>query len=220
MAKKSKSARRAPAKPTPSRTKPVAKSKSKSKSKPAAKAKPKAPARKSGGAGEPMVPARLLAQRALALFDFATGVTAKYASPFTQANATAQPTPTSNHALWNLGHLAISNLWMASLIDGKPTGISDDQERLFGMQSAPTPDASAYPPFEDVKALYIRSGERMRAALRALGPADLLASCEGEPQTFCTDKLDAVFKAAWHEAWHLGQIAELRKALGLVPPKA
>jgi hypothetical protein len=215
MAKKSKSARRAPAKPTSSRTKPAAKAKPKSR--PAAKAK--ATARKRSG-GEPMVPARLLADRALALFDFAAGATAKYASPFTQANATAQPTPTSNHALWNLGHLAISNLWMASLIDGKPTGISDDQERLFGMQSTPSPDASAYPPFEDVKALYTRSGERLRAALRALTPAELLASCEGDPQTFCTDKLDAVLKAAWHEAWHLGQIAELRKALGLVPPKA
>lgn len=218
MARKSKSARRAPAKPTPSRTKPAAKPRPKSK--PVAKAGPKARAPKSSGAGEPMVPARLLADRALALFDFASGVTAKYAAPFTQANATAQPTPTSNHALWNLGHLAISNMWMASLIDGKPTGISDDQERLFGMQSVPTPDASAYPPFEDVKALYTRSGERLRAALRALKPADVFASCEGEPQTFCTDKLDAVFKAAWHEAWHLGQIAELRKALGLVPQKA
>ncbi|MDX2132841.1 MAG: DinB family protein [Planctomycetota bacterium] len=164
--------------------------------------------------------ASVLVDRAAGFFDFAVGVTTKYAEPFNQSNATAQPMPTSNHALWNLGHLAISNLWFASLIDGRPVGTTDAHEQMFGSKSKPVNDPNAYPPYAEVKGLYDQAARRLREAVRAESPAGLLAPCETDSHGFCTDKLDAVLKAAWHEGWHLGQIAELRKALGLVPAKA
>ncbi len=32
---------------------------------------------------------------------------------------------------------------------------------------------------------------------------------------FTSDPVDALYKLAWHEGWHMGQVATLRRALGL-----
>jgi len=202
-------------------SKKVKKKAAKSAARPAAR-KPAKKAAKPGG----KKPARATAKastamrdRAAAMFGWAHGITAKYAEPFNADNATRQPLPTSNHALWSLGHLAISNEWFASLIDGKPAGVTDAQDKLFGMGSSPNPSADAYPSFVEIKSMFDASATRMQAAVKGLSDEDLLAPCASDTGGFCTDKLDALLKAAWHEGWHLGQIAELRKAFGLIPAK-
>ncbi|CAG0964940.1 hypothetical protein PHYC_00930 [Phycisphaerales bacterium] len=160
-------------------------------------------------------PSNAQRERAVALFKFAHQTAAKFGSGFADNQVTAQPTPTSNHLLWSFGHLAVSNAWFASLIDGAPIGVSDDWDKMFGMKSKPTSDPAAYPPFAEVQAAYAKSAERIEDAARSRTDADMVKPCASDSGGFCADKLDAIAKAAWHEGWHLGQIAELRKALGL-----
>lgn len=194
------------------------KSKQKASKKPAKKAAARAPKsakRPAAKAPTPPPPSNAQRERAVALFKFAHQTTTKFASGFADSQVTAQPSPTSNHLLWSLGHLAISNAWFASLIDGAPVGVSDEWDKLFGMKSKPVTDAAAYPPFAEVLSAYHKSAERIEDAARSRTDADMLKPCATDSGGFCSDKLDSVAKAAWHEGWHLGQIAELRKALGL-----
>jgi hypothetical protein len=161
------------------------------------------------------LPTNLQRDRAIALFKFAHSTTTKWATGFSDQQMVAQATPTSNHVLWCLGHLAISNAWFASMIDGAPIGFSDEWDKVFGMNSKPVSDASAYPPISEVWAAYHKSAERLEDAARARTDADLLKPPAGDSGGFLNDRLDAIYKAAWHEGWHLGQIAEARKAAGL-----
>jgi hypothetical protein len=196
------------------KSRPASKS-SKKPAKPAKKAaKPVAkPAAKSAAAPRPA--GNPLRDRALAIFKFAHKTTDKFASGFSDAQMTAMPCPTSNHVLWNLGHLAVSNAWFASMIDGAPVGVEESWDKMFGMNSKPVADASAYPSIADVRAMYQKTAERLEDAARARTDADLAQPPTGDSGGFLADRLDAVLKAAWHEGWHLGQIAECRKALGL-----
>lgn len=161
------------------------------------------------------LPTTLQRDRAIALFKFAHGTTTKWATGFSDEQMVAQPTPTSNHVLWCLGHLAISNAWFASMVDGAPIGFSDEWDKKFGMNSKPVSDAGAYPPVSEVWAAYHKSAERIEDAARARTDADLAKPPAGDSGGFLSDRLDSIYKAAWHEGWHLGQIAEVRKALGL-----
>jgi len=122
-----------------------------------------------------------------------------------------------NHKLWTYGHLAVSNAWFASMIDGKPLGVPDSYNQLFGMTSKPTSDPSIYPPLMDVRQVYLDTFNRLAAAFNTLTDDQLTAPPAGDGAGFVNDKLDAAIKAAWHEGWHLGQISLLRKALGGSP---
>lgn len=215
MSKKpARKAARKPARPS----KPARKAPKKVAKRPATKAgrsAAKSAGRKSGASKA--APTRAAGQRAAQLFSFAQSTTMKYASGFSDDQLTHQPVPTSNHLLWNIGHLAISNQWFASMVDGQPHGVSDAWDALFGMKSRPVPDAGAYPSYAEVRAAYEVAGQRMKAAAAALTDAELAMPPAGETGGFLNDKLDAVMKAAWHEGWHLGQICEVRKALSLGP---
>lgn len=204
MAKK-KAAKKAPAKKSaPKKSKPVVK-----KSKPARKAAaPKA-------AAAPAKPSTAARDRALGQFKFAHGVTVKFASNFPDDLVTAQPPSCPNHLLWTLGHLASTASWMAGLVDGQPHTVPETYEKMFGMGSTPVNDPAAYPPFAEVRAAFDATYERLLTAAERMNDEQLAAPPAADGGGFVNDKLDALFKAAWHESWHLGQLANLRRALNL-----
>ena len=55
-----------------------------------------------------------------------------------------QPAPKTNHAAWVIGHLAQSCDFLGQLLAVKPLAPAD-WDGLFGMSSAPKPDAKLYP---------------------------------------------------------------------------
>lgn len=130
---------------------------------------------------------------------------------------TFQTGPQDNHALWVLGHLAGGDCWLGSLV-GAP-GMPDipDGQALFGMGSKPVPDASKYPPLEIVRKAYDQARDALIRWLETASPEALAADLKEKTGGFATDPLDGAMKMAWHEGWHLGQVATLRKALGLKP---
>ncbi len=146
--------------------------------------------------------------------DFAHGMIDK-ASVWPADKMTAQAPGQPNHCLWTLGHLASTYDWGAGVIDGKPSGLPENYNTLFGMGSVPSPDAKAYPSVDEVRAEYKRAFARLRAAAAGLTPAQCAESVSAATGEFASTKLDLVHKLAWHDGWHLGQLATLRKFLGL-----
>lgn len=146
---------------------------------------------------------------------FAHEVLVKAISDFPPDKVTFQTSPTDNHLLWHLGHLAMDYHWFASALDGKPSGVTEDVKKLFGMGSKPLPDAKVYPPLAELRKRFDEAWKRMAAAAESLRDEDAAKPPLVESGGFLKDRLDTVDKTAWHDGWHAGQLSGLRKALGL-----
>ncbi len=153
--------------------------------------------------------------RSLESARFAHGSVAKMFEGFPEDKATFQTSPTDNHLIWHIGHLAETYAWFASALDGKPVGSNEASNALFGMGSKPLPDPKAYPSIAALRARFDANWNRLMAAAEALDDADAAKAPLAESGGFLRDRLDVVEKAAWHDGWHAGQISGLRKALGL-----
>lgn len=153
--------------------------------------------------------------RALALLGFARAQAEKFVNSLQGEHSCAQPFAGANHALWSLGHLTCTHDWLAGLLDGKPSQLPADYNALFNMGSQPQNDASKYPSWESVQRAYQAAFARLYAAVGAMNDAQLDQPCSGETYGFATDKLDALHKGAWHMGWHSGQVADVRRAMGM-----
>lgn len=183
---------------------------SKSASKPKAKAAGKAtPASKQ--TAKPTTHATALA---VSVLKFARETINKFFAGL-EAKPTAQVANVPNHALWTYGHLANTADWIRGTIDGKPASIKPEWDKLFGMGSKPVDDPRAYPSLAEVKKEYERTFKELVALTESHNDEQLSAPCAKDTGGFASSKLDAVIKSAWHEGWHLGQLTDLRRGLGL-----
>lgn len=123
--------------------------------------------------------------------------------------------PTDNPVIWSVGHLATVNDWFASLIDGKPAEFPQEWQSSCGYKSVPSGDLRAYPEFAKLVAVMERAQARLVGAVKAQSAEDLAKPTQAESHGIAPTRADAAARAAWHEGWHGGQIAGVRKALGL-----
>jgi len=205
-------------------------------------AKPKAarraakPARKAGGARKAArravaKPARRIARRgsgprpaakgpdtkrAVKLLRFSREWLTKVLNDIPADKLTAQPSPTDNHALWTMGHLAYSYQWFLSAL-GESYELPESFKNAFGTGSKPMANAWAYPPVEEVRHHYDRSFEQFAAAAERLSGAAATAAPAVETGGFANDKLELIERCSWHDAWHAGQVSSLRRAFGMAP---
>jgi hypothetical protein len=155
------------------------------------------------------------AKRSFQMAKYAHEILVRAISDFPADKVAFQTSPTDNHLLWHLGHLAMDYNWFASAIDGKPAGTTDAEKKLFGMGSKPLPDAKAYPPIAELRQRFEAGWLRVAAAAESLRDEDAANPPLIESGGFLKDCLDTVDKTGWHDGWHAGQICGLRKALGL-----
>lgn len=209
----------------------VAKKAVKKAAKPAAKAKPAKPAKavaksaKSVKEVKAVKPAKSVAKaavastvmrdRAIKHAQFTYGLIQKFAAGFADDQIVSQPAGCPNHLLWTFGHLASTASWMNGLMTGQAPIVPESYNGLFGMGSKPTSDAAAYPSFADVKKAYEDSFNAVIAAASKSSDAQLLLPPEQDGGGFVSDKLDVLTKMAFHDGWHIGQLADLRRGLGL-----
>jgi len=153
--------------------------------------------------------------RAVDLLKWVHQMSGSLMAGFADDQLTAQPFRTDNHLLWQMGHMAMTYAWFASMLDGKPVGMDERYSKLFGTGSRPTADASAYPSFEELRHAYADQFDRFTRAASRMSDADGLGAPMAESGGFVKNKLDAVYKCIWHEGWHQGQISGLRRAFGL-----
>ena len=220
--KKSSKARPAKAgagKSARSAAKPASKGKLASKGRPAGKGRAatssKAKRASRAGTSRAATSSSPMRDRALAHAQFAHGMINKFAEGFGPEQVVAQAGACPNHLLWTLGHLASSASWTHGMITGGTPIVPEGYSTLFGMGSKPIGDPALYPSFNEVREAYESSFRRLVNAVEQLDDRALLQAPEQDSGGFISDKLDALNKLAWHEGWHVGQLSDLRRGLGL-----
>ena len=119
-----------------------------------------------------------------------------------------------NHALWTLGHLATTYDWATTVLSSSKASLPPEWNTLFAYGTTPTADAKAYPAFAEVRDMYERMGERLMAIARSTPEVEYFVPLR-EQTGWLEHKVDAMFKLAWHDGWHSGQLSTLRRGLGM-----
>lgn len=128
---------------------------------------------------------------------------------------TTFPTPQGGcHPLWVLGHLALVEGVIPTVLFGDPNPVSEWQT-LFGEASEPHSDARFYPDFATVRAKYLQLREQNLKVLESLTEADLDRATknppegrEGEFATFGRSFLTL----ALHQAMHRSHLTDAKRA--------
>lgn len=136
---------------------------------------------------------------------------------FPEDKATFRNADTDNHILWTLGHLALSDEWILNMITGQDSPLPESYSKMFGYESKSESSPDAYPPFAEVRGHFNEARTRLLKWLEAQSDAQLNEPIDDGGIGFAASALEAVGKEVWHEGWHTGQIAPLRRALGLNP---
>jgi hypothetical protein len=128
---------------------------------------------------------------------------------------TTFPTPNGGcHPLWVLGHLALIEGLIPAVLFGEPNPAAK-WAQYFGEQSVPVSDAATYPPFADVREMYVRLRERNLALLESLSEADLdkatVAPPKGREREFATFG-SSFLVLALHQMIHRGHVTDARRA--------
>lgn len=154
-------------------------------------------------------------EHAVQLLEFSRWYTNNLLKGIPEDRYTHQVGPTANHIVWVMGHLAATDAWVASEVGAEKVRVPEAITKAFGGGSKPL--ATGNPPAADVKHAF----ESARAALldwfKTAPDSALTADLKERTGGFTSDPIDAMFKIAWHEGFHSGQIAEVRKSLGLPP---
>lgn len=145
-------------------------------------------------------------------------MTERYLSDFkSPADWTHQVHPKSNHALWFVGHMAVSDNFFLSLIAPERATKLEGFDELFGMGSQPGNDPAKYPPAEKVLAAMRERRSQTLEVLSSLSDADLARKLPAGAPEFLSD-IGSVFEMLiWHEGMHAGQLSVVRRALGHGP---
>lgn len=161
-------------------------------------------------------------KHAVETMKFAHGMLDKMLDTIPADKGTHQQHPTSNHVAWTLGHLASTYAWLAGSIDAQAAQASvfalpESYAKLYGGGSKPSADAAAYPSLTESRKRYDETFAALVKLVEGLSEKDAWTAPACDTGGFTTSKLDGAYKCAWHDGWHLGQIADLRRALGLPP---
>lgn len=134
---------------------------------------------------------------------------------FDESSATAQAPGNMNHLLWTYGHLAHSYDWFTSALAASSKACPSNYKALFGGGSKPTNNPKAYPPLAQVRAEFDAARDRFIKAIEST--PDLFAKPLMNGGGWIATKMQAVDRNAWHIGWHLGQLSNLRRELGMAP---
>ncbi len=156
-------------------------------------------------------------QHAIGLLKFVRKTSGDTIKGFPDGKATFQPSPTDNHLLWVLGHLALTDTWIAGVLGIRGVGVPESYNKVFGQGTKPVGASRDYPLLAEVHRVFDSTRQSLMAWYEKAPEAALAIPLSEKTGGFCEDPIDAASKLAWHEGWHMGQVANIRKALGLGP---
>ncbi len=148
----------------------------------------------------------------------------RYLAGFDESNRTRQAPTLPNHAAWVLGHCALTMHRVAEKLDAGPLPLDDfvagaaqgDATRFatesVAFASTPSDQPAHYPSLERSKAIYVAAIERLVAAVRAASDSKLQEVIPWGPVQL--PLYQAALRMAMHNGMHIGQLADLRRALG------
>jgi DinB superfamily len=171
------------------------------------------------------------AQEAIAQAVLATKpLAARYLAGFDDSNHTRQAPSLPNHVAWNLGHLAITMHRAADRIAGREADLTADlilggradgggdmlrfatESVSFG--SRPVDDSSQYPRLARCIEIFNNAADRVARAIRELPDDQLQTPVPWGGAGMTIPKHLMASRMVFHNGDHVGQIADLRRALG------
>jgi len=154
-------------------------------------------------------------EAARAVLEFARRSTLKMVDDIPTEKFCSKPLDGANHALWVLGHLAVTDDWFACTIGNRESVIDESWGPLFGMKSEPSEDPSTYPSIDEIKAGLERARQSLLTGFESLDEQQLQGPVPDELEGFAPNVGGAAFTLAWHEGFHAGQLSAVRRSLGL-----
>ncbi len=130
-----------------------------------------------------------------------------------------QPFPGANHAMWTMGHLATVDQYFLHKLAGHDGGLFERHQAMFFAKSQPSASREAYPPIAAVRDYFKSSRAAFRTWIESLDDAKLAAPLSGDMQRAGPNLGTLLFRLLWHEGMHYGQLAVIRKSLGLAPTR-
>ncbi|NIM47730.1 MAG: DUF664 domain-containing protein [Gemmatimonadales bacterium] len=122
-----------------------------------------------------------------------------------------QPSGVPNHATWTLGHIIFSCQGMATELGAAPW-LPDDWESVFGYGSTPRSEEQQYPKKAQLQTLLADATTRLCHTVRSLNASVLRRPLSDEDFPTMGHLLLQVVVA--HTAFHAGQLAVWRRAIG------
>jgi hypothetical protein len=150
---------------------------------------------------------------AMNLAKFTRGASDSMLDGWPQDKHAFQSAKSDNHPLWVIGHILSTDAWLASKIGLETVKVPESYGKLFGQGSVPSGNAKDYPSFAQLHDEFTKARAAILAWYEKATPEQL--SKKIESGGFIVDAVDGLIKISWHEGWHFGQVAELRKAIGL-----
>lgn len=128
-----------------------------------------------------------------------------------------QPFKDANHVLWMMGHLAWSDDLIMTQICGVKARLPEKWTELFGWGSKSSPDQSVYPDRAQLAQAMQTQRNALMEWIRSMSEAQLVKSLPTDYANFAVNYGALPASITWHEGFHAGQIAMIRKALGFEP---
>jgi uncharacterized damage-inducible protein DinB len=121
-----------------------------------------------------------------------------------------QPGGQGNSILWIVGHITQTRAGLLSLLGERA---STGWGELF-RRGAQRQDPSAYPEPEAIKAVGVDLSKRLRSKLSTITQDELAVPVTTVKLPNVNTLVDALAFFAFHEAYHVGQLGYVKKALG------
>lgn len=150
----------------------------------------------------------------------------RFLAGFSESTRTHQAPEVPNHAIWILGHCALTMHKIAQRLDGLPVPESDfvpgddagENPLRYAVEaiafgSEPLDDGARYPGLERGRAIYEAACERLAAACRGAGEEALDEVIDWHGSDWPLWRL--VIRAAFHNGTHAGQLLDVRRTLDL-----
>lgn len=144
------------------------------------------------------------------IFKLNAGLMRSSLDGLTDAELWQRPTPHNNPLLWVFGHIVATRATMLGLL-GEP--LDTGWGELF-TRGATLHESSRYPSRDDIERVHRNVVDRLKAKFASLTEADLAGPATGKPLPGAKTVADQLAFLAFHESYHVGQLAYIRKSIG------
>lgn len=125
--------------------------------------------------------------------------------------------------VWFFGHLTCAKDYFNTLLQGMPKAVSEEFSDNFADGAAT--DFSIIPPLAEMVEIYTETQRTIREFVSGLGPEDLGRRCLVELDLNLAEYAapfmvlgDALALTQRHDSFHAGQMALMRRSLGMSSP--
>jgi hypothetical protein len=154
-------------------------------------------------------------QRGKDALAFGRGILQATINGFDETNCTHQTESARNHALWVIGHIAMTDDFFMTSMGGAESSCPEAWNELFGMKSEPVNDPGKYPALSELTAKLEETRAKLIAWFEGMSEEHLNEPMPDEMKMFAPTIGSVMSSIAIHEGYHAGQLTCVRKSLGM-----